>query len=452
MAFTPFIHSHFLSASPGKASMKKLLPIIISLVIGSLSQSASADDLAQIYQQAKQNDPQLLEAAADKDAAFEAINSSRSTLLPQINLSAGYNTYYLDSKEGSNNGFNTGVTLSQSLYNRASWVGLDISEKEARQSDASYAVAQQNLILQVSTAYFNVLKAKDDLKFGEAEKAAVGRQLEQMKQRFDVGLSAITDVYDAQAQYDTVLASIIVKKNTLANSYEELREITGQGYSSLDPLNTTTFSANKPQQVAANLVKEAETENLTLLAARIGQDIARDKISLADTGHLPTVSFESGYQYETNQARGMPNQGNLTAGIKINLPVYSGGNTSSQVKQAQYKYVAASENLEAQYRLVVKDVRNYYNNINATIGSINAYKQSVISAKAALEATEAGFDVGTRTIVDVLNSTRSLYSANSELANARYAYIIAQLQLKQAVGTLNEQDVLNINSGLVQTK
>ncbi|SMY37659.1 Outer membrane protein TolC precursor [Photobacterium malacitanum] len=434
--------------------MKKLLPIIISLAIGSISQSASADDLAQIYQQAKQNDPTLLKAAADKDAAFEAINSSRSTLLPQINLSAGYNTYYLDSKAAKDNGFTGGVTLSQSLYNRASWVGLDISEKQARQSDAAYAVAQQGLILRVSSAYFNVLKAQDDLKFGEAEKAAVGRQLEQMKQRFEVGLSAITDVYDAQAQYDTVLASIIVKKNTLANSYEELREITGHAYSSLDPLNTASFSASKPQQVADKLVKDAETENLTLLASRIGQDIARDNISLADSGHLPTLSFESGYQYDDTSAnpQARPDQGNLTAGIKLDLPVYSGGNTSSQVKQAQYKYVSASEDLEAQYRTVVKDVRNYYNNINATIGSINAYKQSVVSAKSALEATEAGFDVGTRTIVDVLDSTRSLYSANSELANARYDYILARLQLKQAVGTLSEQDLLDINAGLIQTK
>ena len=316
----------------------------------------------------------------------------------------------------------------------------------------SYAVSQQGLILRVSSAYFNVLKAQDDLKFGEAEKAAVGRQLEQMKQRFEVGLSAITDVYDAQAQYDTVLASNIVKKNTLANNYEELREITGHAYSSLDPLNTASFSASKPKQAADSLVKDAETENLTLLTSRIGQDIARDNISLADSGHLPTLSFESGYQYDDTSSQMKPDQGNLTAGIKIDLPVYSGGNTTSQVKQAQYKYVSASENLEAQYRLIVKNVRNYYNNINATIGSINAYKQSVVSAKSALEATEAGFDVGTRTIVDVLDSTRSLYSANSELANARYDYILAQLQLKQAVGTLNEQDVLDINSGLVQNK
>ncbi|WP_419238086.1 outer membrane channel protein TolC [Photobacterium leiognathi subsp. mandapamensis] len=428
--------------------MKKLLPIVISLAFGSLSQSAFADDLAQIYQQAKQNDPQLLKAAADKDAAFEAINSSRSTLLPQINLTAGYNTFHLDAKN-KQDGFNAGVALTQEIYNRSSWINLDISEKEARQSDAAYAVQQQGLILRVSEAYFNVLKAKDDLKFVEAEKAAVGRQLEQVKQRFEVGLSAITDVHDAQAQYDSVLANVIIKENEVANSYEALREITGQDYTSIDTLNTKTFAASKLPQSADSLVKTAQTENLTLLASRIGQDVARDKISLADSGHLPTLSFESGYSYDKT-AMPAVDEGTLTAGIKMNLPVYTGGNTTSQVKQAQYSYVAASEELEGQYRTVVKNVRNYYNNINAQIGAIHAYQQSVISAKSALEATEAGFDVGTRTIVDVLDSTRRLYQANSQLANARYDYILAQLQLKQSVGTLSEQDIVDINKGLVQ--
>ncbi|WP_305416827.1 outer membrane channel protein TolC [Photobacterium leiognathi] len=428
--------------------MKKLLPIVISLAFGSLSQSAFADDLAQIYQQAKQNDPQLLKAAADKDAAFEAINSSRSTLLPQINLTAGYNTFHLDAKN-KQDGFNAGVALTQEIYNRSSWINLDISEKEARQSDAAYAVQQQGLILRVSEAYFNVLKAKDDLKFVEAEKAAVDRQLEQVKQRFEVGLSAITDVHDAQAQYDSVLANVIIKENEVANSYEALREITGQDYTSIDTLNTKTFAASKLPQSADSLVKTAQTENLTLLASRIGQDVARDKISLADSGHLPTLSFESGYSYDKT-AMPAVDEGTLTAGIKMNLPVYTGGNTTSQVKQAQYSYVAASEELEGQYRTVVKNVRNYYNNINAQIGAIHAYQQSVISAKSALEATEAGFDVGTRTIVDVLDSTRRLYQANSQLANARYDYILAQLQLKQAVGTLSEQDIVDINKGLVQ--
>lgn len=427
--------------------MKKLLPLIISVALGSFSQAALADDLADIYQQAKQNDPQLLRAAADKDAAFEAINSSRSALLPQINLAAGYNVARMD---GDTEGFNAGLVLSQSLYNRSSWVNLDISEKQARQSDAAYAASQQGLILRVSDAYFEVLRAMDNLEFVRAEKAAVGRQLEQTKQRFEVGLSAITDVHDAQAQYDSVLADEILAENALTNSYEELREITGQEHSDLNILDTARFSASGPQAKVLDLLKDAESENLSLLTSRIAQDIARDRISLAESGHLPTLSFDAGYNYDdTNQFN---DDGTLTAGINLNLPVYTGGRTTSEVKQAQFSYVSASEDLEGSYRSVVKDVRAFYNNINASVGSIRAFQQAVISAQSALEATEAGFEVGTRTIVDVLDATRRLYDANRQLANARYDYIISQLQLKQAVGSLNEQDILDINTGLTEAK
>ncbi|UTV27391.1 outer membrane channel protein TolC [Photobacterium atrarenae] len=426
--------------------MKKLLPLIISVALGGLSQAALADDLAEIYQQAKQNDPQLLRAAADRDAAFEAINSSRSQLLPQINLDAGYNVARMD---GDDEGFNGRLQLSQALFDRTSWVNLDISEKQARQRDASYAVTQQALILRVANAYFDVLRAMDNLEFVRAEKAAVGRQLEQTKQRFEVGLSAITDVHDAQAEYDSVLADEILAENSLTNSYEGLREITGQAHTDLSILDTKRFSASGSQARVAQLIKDAETENLSLLTARIAQDIARDQISLAETGHLPTLSFDAGYDYnELNRS----DDGTLTAGINLKLPLYTGGRVTSEVKQAQYSYVSASESLEGSYRSVVKDVRAFYNNINASIGALRAYQQSVVSARSALEATEAGFDVGTRTIVDVLDATRRLYDANRQLANARYDYIISQLQLKQAVGTLSEQDILDVNAGLTESK
>ncbi|MBD8512685.1 outer membrane channel protein TolC [Photobacterium sp. WH77] len=429
--------------------MKKLLPLYLGLALGSLSPFAMADDLADIYEQAKQNDPQLLRAAADKDTAFEAINSSRSTLLPQINLTAGLQASRLDIDD---EGFNGGLSLSQSLYNRASWVNLDISEKQARQSDASYAVAQQNLILRVSTAYFSVLRAMDDLEFVRAEKAAVGRQLEQTKQRFEVGLSAITDVHDAQAQYDSVLADEILKENALTNSYEELREITGQAHKDLSVLDTQRFSASSPNNTVRTLLENAESENLTLLSARIAQDVSRDRIALAESGHLPTLSFDAGYSYNDMQQGLSSDEGTISAGINLNLPVYTGGRVTSEVKQAQYAYVSSSETLEETYRGVVKNVRAFYNNINASIGALKAYQQSVISARSALEATEAGFDVGTRTIVDVLDATRRLYDANRQLATARYDYIISQLQLKQAVGSLNEQDILDVNTGLIPVK
>lgn len=439
--------------------MKKLLPLFISAALGSMSTSAWADSLAEIYDLAKQNDPQLLSVAAQRDQAFEAINSSRSALLPQINLTAGYdiargdtdydNNIALQDRSNDQNVLSAGVGFSQELYNRASWITLDTAEKTARQSDATYAATQQGLILRVSQAYFEVLRAQDNLVFVRAEKAAVGRQLEQTKQRFEVGLSAITDVHDAQAQYDAVLADEVLAENDLINSYESLREITGQEHKNLNVLDTARFSASRSSTAAETLVEEAKTTNLSLLSARISQDIARDNISLASSGHLPTLSLDGGYNYsDTAESTSDNTTDGFNVGVNLAVPLYTGGRTTSEVKQAEFNYVAASENLEAEYRSVVKEVRAQNNNINASIGALKAYEQSVVSAQSALEATEAGFDVGTRTIVDVLDATRRLYDANKNLSDARYNYILAGLQLRQAVGTLSEQDILDVDAGL----
>ncbi|MCV3262472.1 outer membrane channel protein TolC [Vibrio harveyi] len=434
--------------------MKKLLPLFISAALGSMSTSAWADSLAEIYDLAKQNDPQLLSVAAQRDQAFEAINSSRSALLPQINLTAGYDITRGDrdldaggKTSTDENVLSAGVGFTQELYNRASWITLDTAEKTARRADANYAATQQGLILRVSQAYFEVLRAQDNLVFVRAEKAAVGRQLEQTKQRFEVGLSAITDVHDAQAQYDAVLADEVLAENSLINSYESLREITGQEHKNLNVLDTARFSASRSSEAAETLIEEAKTTNLSLLSARIGQDIARDNISLASSGHLPTLSLDGGYNYaDTSESVTDNTTDGFKVGVNLAVPLYTGGRTTSEVKQAEYGYVSASEELEKEYRSVVKEVRAQNNNINASIGALKAYEQSVVSAQSALEATEAGFDVGTRTIVDVLDATRRLYDANKNLSDARYNYILAGLQLRQAVGTLSEQDILDVDA------
>lgn len=443
--------------------MKKLLPLLIGAALGSLSSSVWADSLAEIYDLAKQNDPQLLSVQAKRDAAFEAVTSSRSTLLPQINLTAGYNLTRGETesdigsafdRDNDQNALTAGINFSQELYQRSSWITLDNAEKTARQADASYAATQQGLILRTAQAYFEVLKAQDNLEFVRAEKAAVARQLEQTKQRFEVGLSAITDVHDAQAQYDGVLADEVLAENSLTNSYEALREITGQEHKNLNVLDTKRFSASRSNASAETLIEEAQEKNLSLLSARIKKDIAKDNISLASSGHLPSLTLDGGYNYAdvSNSAQSDGTTNNFNVGVNLVVPLYTGGNTSSQTKQAEFNYVSASQDLEAEYRSVVKEVRAQNNNINASIGALRAYEQSVVSARSALEATEAGFDVGTRTIVDVLDATRRLYDANKNLSNARYNYILSVLQLRQAVGTLSEQDVLDVDAGLIAKK
>ncbi|ERB66195.1 outer membrane channel protein TolC [Vibrio coralliilyticus] len=434
--------------------MKKLLPLFISAALGSLSTNAFADTLTEIYNQAKENDPTLLSAAATRDSAFEAVTSSRATLLPQISLTAAYDVNRGERSDVTKDSeaWNAAVGFTQELYKRSSWITLDTAEKTARQADATYAAAQQDLILRVATAYFEVLRAQDNLVFVQAEKAAVGRQLEQTKQRFEVGLSAITDVHDAQAQYDSVLADEVLAENSLVNSYEGLREITGLEHADLNVLDITRFSATKTQTPVDALVEEAQQKNLSLLSSRIAQDIAKDNISLQSSGHLPSLTLDGSYslaeQMNSTSVNDDFDSDGFNIGLNLSVPLYTGGSTTSLTKQAEFDYVAASQDLEATYRGVVKNVRAFNNDISASIGALRAYEQTVVSTQSALEATEAGFDVGTRTIVDVLDSTRNLYDANKNLSNARYDYILSVLKLRQAVGTLSEQDVLDINAGL----
>ncbi|MCZ8503139.1 outer membrane channel protein TolC [Vibrio lentus] len=432
---------------------------ITPLILLAMSGAVKADSLSEIYGLAKQHDPELLEAAAQRDSAFEAINSTRSDLLPQIDLTAGYVYQDTDRHEADGSSGNVNLGLVQSIYDRGSWISLNISEKTAREADARYAVTQQSVIYNITEAYFDVLSAKDNLRFVQSEKEALAKQLNQTEQRFAVGSAPITDVQDAQAQYDNVVAQEIQAQNSVENALEEVRAITGQPASNLSVLDINRFSTSMPELSANDLVQKASNENLQILAGRIQKDIAKEQISLADSGHLPTISLTTGYEYTknfdepNNPVTGYPQDDDenlFNIGVSIDLPVYSGGRVTSEGKQAQYQYVAASQDLESTYRDVEKNIRAINNNIRSVIGSIKAYEQSLVSAKSALEATEQGFMVGTRTMVDVLDSTQNVYQAQKNLSDARYQYILSRVQLKQATGSLSEQDIFDVDAGLTR--
>ncbi|HAT7567459.1 TPA: outer membrane channel protein TolC [Citrobacter werkmanii] len=439
--------------------MKKLLPILIGLSLSGFSTLSQAENLMQVYQQARLSNPELRKSAADRDAAFEKINEARSPLLPQLGLGADY-TYsngYRDANGVNSNATSASLQLTQSIFDMSKWRALTLQEKSAGIQDVTYQTDQQTLILNTATAYFNVLNAIDVLSYTQAQKDAVYRQLDQTTQRFNVGLVAITDVQNARSQYDTVLANEVTARNNLDNAVEQLRQVTGNYYPELASLNVDGFKTNKPQAVNA-LLKEAENRNLTLLQARLSQDLAREQIRLAQDGHLPTLDLTAstgvsdtsynGSKTNNNAQYDDSNMGQNKIGLTFSLPIYQGGMVNSQVKQAQYNFVGASEQLESAHRSVVQTVRSSFNNINASISSINAYKQAVVSAQSSLDAMEAGYSVGTRTIVDVLDATTTLYNAKQQLANARYTYLINQLNVKSALGTLNEQDLVALNNTL----
>ena len=432
--------------------MKKLLPILIGLSLTGFSAMSQAENLLQVYQQARISNPDLRKSAADRDAAFEKINEARSPLLPQLGLGADY-TYtngYRDSNGVNSNVTSGSLQLTQVLFDMSKWRALTLQEKTAGIQDVTYQTDQQTLILNTATAYFKVLAAIDTLSYTEAQKQAIYRQLDQTTQRFNVGLVAITDVQNARSQYDAVLANEVTARNDLDNAVEELRQVTS--------LNVNGFKTNKPQAVNA-LLKEAENRNLSLLQARLNQDLAREQIRQAQDGHLPTLSLSassgiSNTSYSGSKTHNNPQQyqdndaGQNQIGLNFSLPLYQGGAVTSQVKQAQYNFVGASEQLESAHRSVVQTVRSSFNNVNASISSINAYKQAVVSAQSSLDAMEAGYSVGTRTIVDVLDATTTLYNAKQQLSNARYNYLINELNIKSALGTLNEQDLVALNNTL----
>jgi len=440
--------------------MKKTISaLIIGLVCAASSSLANAEDLLSVYNQAKASDPTVLKSRALFNASKEGIEQARAILLPNLSGSASYERSKNNVEgnlfsEGKSLGY--GLVLSMDLYKHSSWLRLDNAKKSAHRSDISYQAAKQDLIVRVTSAYFDVLSAKDDLDFAKAEKAAIERQLEQTKQRYSVGLTAVTDVHEAQAQYDNAVTSEIRAENSVFTAEEALRVITNVYPRDLNTLNTERFSTSRPVPDSANEWQQtAETKNLDLIAQKISVDIAKENINIATSGHLPTLSLRGTYS-DGDSDDLMDNTSvqsdSQSIGITLNVPIYSGGDTSSKVRQAQSNYVAASQDLQQTHRNVVRNTRNAYNTVIAAVSAIKALGQSVVSAESALKATEAGFEVGTRTIVDVLDSTRNLYNAKRNLSSTRYAYVQNILTLKRAAGTISEEDLININKGLSASK
>ncbi len=453
--------------------MKKTVTVLLIGLASAISSSiVNAEDLLSVYKQAQANDPTVLGAHAQYLATKEGIDQARAVLLPQLSASASYTkseSEFLgrDDTTGVPSGsiltrnddtLVYGLSLDMQLYKHSTWLQLDNAKKVAHQSDVAYQLAKQNLIVRVTQAYFDVLSAKDDLEFSIAEKIAIERQLEQTKQRFSVGLTAITDVHEAQAQYDNAITNEIRANNSVFNKEEALRTITNNYPRNISILNTERFGTSRPSPDSADeWQKIAEEKNLNLITEKINMDIAKENINIARAGHYPTLSLSGSYgsQDQDNDFGGVDGDINNPAldshsiGITLAVPIYSGGAISSSVRQAQSNYVVASSNLEQAHRNIVRNTRNAYNTVNTEVSAIKSLKQSVISAESALSATEAGMDVGIRTIVDVLNSTRNLYNAKRNLSSTRYNYIQAILSLKLAAGSISEQDIVDINKGLI---
>jgi outer membrane protein len=446
--------------------------ILLSLA---LTGAASAKDLVGVYEDATHNDPQIHAADANRLAQREQRPQAWAALLPQINGSASWQKDRTDGTQSSlfvdptiqpprpvevASSATTkryGATLQQTVFSWSQLMTLHQAGSEVAQAEVDYHAAEQNLMLRVSQAYFNVLTAEDNLDANQASMEAIARQLDQANKRFEVGLIAITDVEEAKAARDTAAAAVIAAKRSLATANDQLSEITGQKYDALGKPGDNMPLNNPDPASEDEWVRVSLDQNLTLVSSRLGADIARENVRIAFGGHLPEISFSAGRTHtDTDENERLPGitlplpQTNTDNqfGFQVTVPIFSGGLTQSRVRQAQYRWIAAKETVVQNSRATERQARDAYLGVISGIAQVQALRQALESDQTALKATEAGYEVGTRTSVDVLNARQKLVQGQTDYARSRYDYLLSIIQLRLAAGTLNPKDLQELNHPL----
>jgi outer membrane protein len=444
---------------------------------------ARAVDLLSVYDQALVNDPQIREAEANRRAQRESRPQAIGALLPQITASAGRSRTWSDGTgfqeftfvdpitgiaearrsdsggDAINNNDQWGLQIRQSVFSWQNWMTLRRANHEVAQAEADYLAQLQGLAQRVAQQYFAVLQARDTVEAQEAALEAINRQLEQADRRFEVGLIAITDVQEARAERDSAAAAVIAAKRQLASTEEQLRATIGEKPTTLnEPSEDMPLLSPDPMN-EEDWVRTSMEQNATLISSRLAADIARENVRSTFGGHLPSVDLVAGRTYSDADGK-RDLSGELTRSasesygkslaLQFSLPVFSGGATQSRVRQSQQQWIAAKERLERTSRSTEREARDAYLGVISEIARVQALKQALESSRTALAATEAGYEVGTRTAVDVLNSRRLLIQAQTNYSSAKYSYLNNLIQLRLAAGDLDRGTLEAINRWLTE--
>ena len=455
------------------------------LLFSSLTSSLNyGDDLVTILQLALDNDPSLKQAQASYRANRENVIQSRSSLLPSLGVGSGTSRLtsgFTDSqyvnitnpltgetvrtkvrddhsfRPGINN-HNWGVSLTQSVFNLPNWYSFQSAEATDKAAAVNLAAQEQDLIMRVATAYFDVLRAQDLLETNIQEEEAAQRSLEQTQQREAVGLVAITDVYDSQAAYDLARNTTILQQDFLRSRYEALEAITGQGHPDIDEL-LDNFPIVEVEGNLNQWETQADHNSLAIAAAEFNLDASRKTLRARKSDGLPTLDLQGFYGHIVTApivSQGVQIGGGASdrtqLALNLNIPLYTGGALSSRKRAAEYNVVAAQESLELTKRELTQNIRNAYRRVNTDVLVIAQRQQSITSAQSALDATELGAEVGTRNIVEVLLARENLFRALRMYADARYTYVIDTLVLKQIAGILTPQDIIELNEWLQESE
>ncbi|WNL45866.1 TolC family outer membrane protein [Dyella sp. BiH032] len=434
----------------------RLKLLTLALALTALPLSGHSEDLLDAYREARANDPVLAQSDATRLSTGEGVTQARALLLPQLNAGLTFSQYSGNNSQDISGGHSRSraesATLNQSVLDLSKWAGLKTARSQSDAQEQLYQAALQNLYVRVTQAYFGVLTAQDSLTFNKANEEAYRQSYEQADQRFKVGLAAITDVYQAKSYYELAKAQTIAAENSLNDAKEALRQITGQPVGELKKLRDD-LPMDAPTPADPNTwVEEALKHNPNVLSQQYTVEAAEHSISAARAGHLPTINatVSRGQTSAWTENGGVVFPGNgrwgTTAGLTLSVPIFAGGGTQSRVRQTIYERDAAQDSLESTRRQISRDTLNYYRSVGAGILQVQANRASVESGQKALEATRAGFDVGTQTMLNVLNAIQTLTQAQSSYSQARHAFILNKLQLKQAAGTIDMPDLEAVNA------
>ena len=434
--------------------MRSIRYIALSIILVASSPGHAAD-LLEVYQQAIGANPDLAAAAEGLNAVRERRIQARGGLLPTLSASGEVSRKRSKSLNQSSpatesTNKSASLDLTQPLFRYDRWIGLKKADYEIAAATADYAAAQQDLIIEVAERYFNVLDAQDNLEFAEAEKSAISRQLDQASQRFEVGLIAITDVKAAQARYDISVSDEIRAISELVETRDALRQTTGEYYEQLAVLNPNMELVKPSPDSAKEWIATAQKQNLKILAAEATSESARYTMRIARASHLPTLDLNASASYvDRNPSGNVPFEvQDNEIGVRLVLPIYQGGQVNSQSREARSRFNQATQQLRVQIRATEFETRNAFRGVLTDISQVNALARTVESTKIALEGEEAGHEVGTRTIVDVLNAQREYFLAKLNHSRGRYQYAIDQLLLKRAAGILSQKDLEELNRSL----
>jgi outer membrane protein len=442
-------------------SKRFFISVSVFLVPLLAAQISLADTLTYIYESALKNDPLLRAARASFNADQENRNIARGALLPQLSVSGDFtqteiNDETLDlisSGQIDTDETSYGVSLNQAIFDMPSWYSFQSGKALSESARAQFSSDQQSLIIRVSSAYFDVLRAYDNLQTRDAEERAIQRQLEQTRERFEVGLLPVTDVHEAQAVFDDATVNSLEARGALNIAFEGLEVLTGENHKVLAGL-TETFAATNPEPLSnQEWVDFAIGNNFQLKVAKLGKDAAYNNAKAATSARLPKISGRATYfDSDTDGSRySSPfesQQDGHSFVISVTMPIWTGGSVDAQRRQAKQRSIASDEGYIATKRNTVQAARSLHQLVLTNTARVKARKQSITSADSALQATQAGYEVGTRNIVDVLVAQRTVFQARRNYSNARYDYILSMMRLKEVAGQLSPDDIYQLNAWL----